>query len=718
MKIEIKQHDLKDCGAACIVSVAAYYNYKIQISRVRQYACTDRTGTSVLGLIRAAEKIGFIAKGVKTTQEYIKKTPLPAIAHIVRKDGDIEYHHYVVVYGIKKGRLLLMDPMSGKLEECNEADFFLVWTGVLILISPSNAFKEGDSTISLYTRFFMLIRTHKKVLLQALIGALIYTVLGLSTSFYLEKITDSVLINHNINLLNSLSVIMILIIVFQLLLSIFQSVIVLRTSQLIDSDLILDYYKHLLKLPQSFFDSMQIGEITSRIGDAVQIRNFVSSTAISLVVNVLIVIFSFALMFTYYWKLALVMVLIIPIYLFLYFISDKLNKKVERKVMQDSASLETQLVESLGSIRTIKQFGLEEYSNNKTESKFVRMLYSLYNSAKCGLFVTSTTEFINKVFLIILLWLGSFYVIKGEISAGELMSFYALIGYFTSPLTGLVQSNKSVRAAIIAFERLFEIMDLEREEKLNKINLRIDMVGDIVFKDVNFAYGTRKLIFEEFNLDIKKGSYVAIVGESGAGKSTLAHLLQNQYPLSSGKILIGGYDIKHIDNNSLRSIISIIPQQIVLFSGTILSNIAVGESEPEMKRIVEIVRMLGLTEMIEELPNGFYSYIGENGAQLSGGQRQRLALARALYKNPEILILDEATSSLDSISERYVQETIKYLNKQGKTIIVIAHKLSTIKFADKVCVISNGKLVEEGSFEELKSLDGTFNRLWTSQFLN
>lgn len=715
MKETVKQHDMRDCGAACLASVAAHYRLRMPIARIRQYACTDKQGTNVLGLIQAAEKMGFVAKGVKAQKEVLDKIPTPAIAHVVRKSGDMELHHFVVVYGYRKGQVKIMDPAYGTMEFVPAEKFNGEWSGVLVLLEPDDGFEAVDNTVSVWRRFWALVRPNSNVLAQALFGALLYTVLGLSTSIYIEKITDNVLVGGNTNLLNLLGVAMLLILAFQLILGCCQSVMVLRSGQLIDSRLILGYYKHLLLLPQTFFDTMQTGEITSRIGDAVQIRNFINSTAIRLVVNVFIIIFSFALMFTYYWKLALIMLIVIPLYIGLYLITDKWNKRTERRLMEDAAALESQLVESINGVRTIKQFGIEDFSNLKTENRFVKMLYSIYSSAMNAVFSGRSSEAINRIFTIVLLWAGSYFVLEGEITAGELMSFYALIGYFTGPIAELVESNKSVRTAIIAADRLFEIMDLDREQDGDKMDIKPEMSGDVQMSHVSFRYGTRTQVFDDFSIVFKKGQFSAIVGESGSGKSTIAHLLQNLYPIASGKIFIGEMDLQYVSNASLRSLVASVPQQVDLFSGTVLQNIAIGDDTPDIQRVVELSKDLGLLDFIEKLPEGFNANVGENGSLLSGGQRQRLAIARALYKDPEILILDEATSSLDSVSEKYVQQTIAKQREKGKTIIVIAHRLSTVRNADQIFVLAEGKLQEQGKFEQLVAAKGEFFRLWQNQ---
>jgi ATP-binding cassette, subfamily C, bacteriocin exporter len=423
---------------------------------------------------------------------------------------------------------------------------------VLVLLLPNDDFQTGNLKISAFSRFWALFQPHRTVMVQSLVGAIAYTILGLGVSVYIQKITDYVWVGGNKNLLNLLSIGMIILLVLQTLVGSIKSMFALKTGQLIDAQLILGYYKYLLKLPQQFFDTMRVGEITSRINDAVKIRVFINDVALNLVVDVFIILFSFGLMFTYYWKLTLLMLLIIPIYVVLYIVSNRINKKQLRNLMEQSADLEAQLVESLNTMPTIKRFGLEAYANLKTETRFVALLRSVFESGKAGLYISNAMSLATNVFTIVLLWVGSYYVIDRDLTPGELMSFYLLIGYFTSPASGLIGMNRSIQDALIAADRLFEIMDLEREETENKVTLSPEMLGDIHFKGVSFRYGARVQVFQNLNLHIPRGMVTAFVGESGSGKSTLMALLQNMYPLQSGSISIGNFDIKHIDTESLR----------------------------------------------------------------------------------------------------------------------------------------------------------------------
>ena len=711
--ILIKQRDITDCGAACLASIAAYYGLKLPIARIRQMAGTDTKGTNVLGLIEAANKLDFEAKGVRGSLESLSKIPLPAIAHVVVKK---QLHHYVVIYKVTDKTVQFMDPGDGKMHKKTQQEFLEEWTSVLVLLLPNESFAKGNEKVNVGLRFWQLLKPHKSIAIQALFGAFVYTILGLSTSIFVQKITDYVLVDGNRNLLNLMSIIMVLILLLQLFVGTAKTIFTMRTGQQIDARLILGYYKHLLKLPQQFFDTMRVGEIISRVNDAVKIRAFINDVAIGLSVNLFIIVFAFVLMFTYYWKLALLMLTVIPLYFIVYAITNKLNKKIQRKLMENSADLEAQLVESLNAVGTIKRFGLEEHTNHKTETKFVQLLRTVYKSGMNSVFSGTATELIAQVLTIVLLWIGAGYVLDNQITPGELFSFYTLIGYFTGPAASLIGANKVIQDAVIAADRLFEIMDLEIENDAKNINLTKDIIGDITFENVAFRYGTRVNVFDDLNLRIEAKKFTAIVGESGSGKSTLMALLQNIYPIQNGNIFIGKYAIKYLNNASLRNLLSVVPQQIDLFAGNVIENIAVGDYQPDVQRIIDICTQLGIIAFIESLPQGFETYLGENGASLSGGQRQRIAIARALYRNPEILILDEATSSLDSASEQYVQRTINLLLAQQKTIIIIAHRLSTVSKADKIIVLDKGKVVEEGTHHQMLQQNGHYANLWKQQF--
>ncbi|MCC8972866.1 peptidase domain-containing ABC transporter [Bradyrhizobium brasilense] len=709
--IKFKQRDITDCGAASLASVGAFYGCKLPLSRIRQYASTGRSGTTVSGLTQAAQKLGFIAKGVKGGFESLYKIPKPAIAHVIVKEV---LHHFVVIQAIDARWVTIMDPAYGEIRKLSHEDFKTQWTGVLVLLVPADTFKRRDETTSPLVRFARLLAPHREIMAEALVGALVTTILGLSTAIYVQKIVDHVITAGNRNLLNLMSIAMLLILVPQILINLLRSRLVLQTGQKIDVCLILGYYNHILSLPQKFFDSMRLGEIVSRMNDAVKIRSFLNDVSISMLVNVLVILFSFGLMFVYSWKIALVVAISIPLYLSVYWIINRLNRKRQRTIMENAADLEAQLVESLGAVSTIKAFSIESFVNLKVETRFVKTLHSVYSSGLISVFGDNASTFLSTLFTIVLMWFGTTLALDQTVTPGELLSCYTLLGYITRPVASLMQTNRIVQDALIAADRLFEIFDLEPASG-GEIDATKPDLGDIRLENVTFRHGAQPELFQDLSITFRRGEMTAVVGESGSGKSSLAALLQNVYPLEGGRVRIGSYDLQDFSTVSLRKVVAAVPQSIDVFSGSVIENIALGEFEPDIEKVRQLCEQVGLREVIERWPGRYQAYLGENGVRLSGGEKQRLALARALYRDPKILILDEATSSLDSVAEARVVHVVEDLRRAGKIIIVISHRLSTIRGADKIVVLDKGRVIAEGRHADLLIAEGAYARLWRAQ---
>jgi ATP-binding cassette, subfamily C, bacteriocin exporter len=713
-RISVRQQDVTDCGAACLASVASFFRLKISVARIRQLANTDKQGTNMLGMVEAAEALGFSAKGVKGPFECLFNIPKPSIVHVVIGET---YHHFKVLYAINGKTVILMDPGDGKIHKLTHHEFKKEWTGVILLLIPSPNFQPARSESSALSRFVSLIRPHKTIMLQSLFGAVICSLLGLTTSIYVQKIVDHVLIDGNVNLLNLMSITMLLFLFFRIFISITKSIFALKTGQQIDATLVMSYYRHLLNLPQRFFDTMRIGEIISRINDAVKIRVFINNVSLDIAVNLMIVVFTCSLMFLLSWKMALVVISGIPLFLSVYLIFNVVNKRVLRRTMENAAELESHVFESLNTITTIRHFSAAEHTDLKTGTRLYKLLRSIYISSKSSIVAHGAAELIAGMLTIAVLWVGSVMVLNNNFTPGTLLSFYALLGYLVAPVTYLINANQLIQDALIASDRLFQIMDLECEENQEgKVRLTREMIGDIHFRHVDFRYGSRLQVFNNLSLTFNKGDISAIVGESGSGKTSLVAVLENLYPIQAGTVEIGNYNLQHICRDSLREHIGIVPQRVELISGTIAENIAFGELEPDMKRIIDLCGILNMRDFVERIPGAYNALLGEHGISLSGGEQQRLAIARALYRDPEILILDEATSALDATAEAHMRQMIRALKSQGKTVIIITHRFRTIMHADRIFVLHKGKLAEEGDHHLLMAAKGHYFNLWKQQF--
>ena len=685
-----KQRDLTDCGAACFAFVCDHYRLRLPLARLRQELGTNQTGTTAAGLVHAATRLGFTAKGVKGPASALPTVPLPAIAHCL---VDRRLLHYVVLVRWTAKFVRVMDPAVGRVEKWPHERFQAVWTGVLILLAPGGSFVAADRTVTPARRLWRLLQPHRPILLQAFAGAVVTTILGLGLSVYVQKIVDSVIPDGNRTLLDLLGVVMLAVLGFRLVLGWFQSLLSLRTAQRIDATLILGYYRHLMRLPQPFFDTMRVGEIISRVGDAVKIRNFLNASLPALVLNPLILLFSLAAMFFWSWKLAALSLALLPANGLIYWLVDRLNREGQRRVMERSADFDAQLVESLAAQPVLRRFRLEEFSIFRTEMRLVRLLRAAWAMALAAVGSSTATTLVTQTYLIGLLWVGAGLVLDTGLSPGQLMSCYTLAGYLTGPVTALIGLNASIQETLIATDRLFELMDLELEKDQGSIEFSPQHLGDLRLEGVTFRPAGRAVTLRDVTLTLPRGRITALVGESGCGKSTLLALLQRLYEPETGRLFIGEHDLRYFRLASLRRHLAVVPQQTHLLSGTVLENLAPGDDQPDLERLLRLCREVGALEFIEALPQGFLTPLNENGANLSGGQRQRLALVRALYLDAPILLLDEPSSALDARSEEILRATLTRLRVTGRTIVVAAHSRALLTIADRIVTLAAGVVV-------------------------
>ena len=684
-----KQHDITDCGPACLSYVLHWHGLNMPIAKIRQIAGTSQSGTTALGLVETAESCGCEAKGLRCKVEDLNALPLPAIAHIVTSKG---LQHFVVICNVGKKSLRVMDPAIGKVEIWSMESFCADWTNVVIVLSPTQDFKLSDKKERPWLRLMSLLRPHRHVVFQALVGVVLGTLLSLSSAIYIQKIVDNVIIDGNRNLLHLLGVSMLIILLIRVVLGYLQSILILRCAQKIDAGLILGYYRHVLALPQSFFDTMRVGEIISRVRDARAIRSFLTGTVLELIINPMILVFALAAMFAYSWQLAVFSLVLIPANLLVYLASDWINRRYQREIMEHSADFDSQVVESLHSVSVVRSCGLETEMSFKTESRLIRLLRKMWIASRSGLIVGSSGSLITQAFSVGLLWLGASLVMGSHLTAGELMSCNALAGYITGPIVAIIRMNTSLRAATTSADRLYEILDLELEEDNGTTELHLESQFELNFESVDFHYPGRVKTLSDVSFTCSSSQITALVGPSGCGKSTILSLIQRHYNPTEGKINLSGQNIQYLRLQSLRSVITHVPQRIDLIAGTVLENPAPGDPTPNMPRIIELCKQIGIFEFVESLPRGFYTYINENGANLSGGQRQRIAVVRALYSDAKVILLDEPSSALDAASEKMLINTLLQMKADGTMVILAIHNRSLLSMCDQLIEIENGEI--------------------------
>lgn len=711
MKIKyycIKQHDITDCGAACLAIISKQYGLSTSITKIREVAGTDKQGTNAYGMVKAAEQLGFTAKAVKGNQEaFFSEFPLPAIAHVVL-DGTLL--HYVVIHKITKKQVIIADPAKGIVKKSPE-EFFKEWTGVLILIVPAQTFRKGKETKSIFERFWGLLLPQKHLVIDIFIASLVITVLGILGAFYFQFIIDDILPAGIEKNLTVLSIGVVLLKLFAVLLSVLRTQLLVYLSQKLDIALLLGYYDHVLKLPMNFFGTRKVGEIISRFQDASSIRDAISNATLTVMIDTIMAFAGGLILFFKSKILFAIAAFMVMLYGILVLAFNKPYKKANQKQMEDNAQLTSYLVESLNGIQTVKAFNGEQTVQTETEFKFIRLLKSIFKLSRIGNAQEGLKAFVEAVGGVVILWVGAHSVLQGNMTIGSLISFNALLVYFLDPVKNLINLQPTLQTAMVASDRLGEILDLEieKDETQQRKVSPASLKGDISIREISFRYGTRQLVLEHFSMEIKKGQRIAIVGESGAGKTTIAKLLLNLYPYEAGAITVANYALPDIQLECLREKIAYIPQETFLFSGTILDNLTFGIERPNMEDVIRCAQMAQIHEFVNALPLRYETHIDENGNNLSGGQRQRIAIARAMLKKPEILILDEATSNLDAVTEKAIQDTLDSYS-DGMTTIIIAHRLSTIRSCDAIFVMEKGRILESGSHDELMSKERSFYR--------
>ena len=710
----IKQHDYKDCGCACLATICRQYGLKYPISKIREVAGTDKFGTSALGIIQASEKLGFSAKGVKANkpEDIFGEIPLPAIAHVVI---DKTMLHYVVVHKISEKEIIVADPGKG-IVKYNPSDFFNIWTGVLLIMTPTSSFNKGNEVKGVFTRFFDLLKPQKGLLFNIFLASILVTVFGILGSFYFKFLLDDIVPNNLRESLTVFSIGFILLVIFKVITEAFRTQLLIHLGQRLDIPLMLGYYDHVINLPMNFFGTREVGEIISRFNDASKIRQAISGIALTMMIDVFMVLIGGFIL--YYQSPLLFGITIVPLVLYgiIVFTFKSNIEKVNRETMEGNAKLTSYLVESLNGIETIKAFNAEREVNLETEKRFIKFIKAIFKNEYINNIQMSLKSLVKGVFAIVILWIGTIQVLNGKISFGELLTFNALLAYFLNPIENIINLQPTLQTAVVAAERLSEILDLsleKAEDEHKKINPN-SLNGKIEFKNVNFRYGTRQLILKNINMTINKGERIALVGESGSGKTTIAKLLLNFYQCENGEIIVNDYNLLDINVEVLRDKIAYISQETFLFNGTILENLMLGNPYLTYEEIIEACKKAQIHDFINSLPLRYNTLVEENGSNFSGGQKQRLSIARAILRKPEILIMDEATSNLDSITEKAIEKTIHEFS-DGMITIIIAHRLSTIMRCDNIYILEKGEIKEQGNHEELLEKQGRYYELWKEQ---
>ena len=703
----VEQAEEMDCGAACLAMICKHYRIGATLGKLREMANVTTEGATLDSLAQVGESLGFTTHGLQCTYQTLLGFELPFIAHW-------EGYHYIVVYGVSKNQVWVADPGLG-FRKLSVAEFEKGWTGTCLLFTPRADLAQIEATRSPWMRFVRLLRPHKPVLGYLILATLVIQVLGIAPPIILQNILDRVVVHQSHELLNLLIVGFILVQVFMQLTALMRTYLTNFMVRNLDFSMMSQFFQHALSLPISFFAKRRTGDIFARFQENQTIRQFLTQSTISTMLNLLMVFFYFLVLFMYSLQMTLVLLaLIVPMVILTVAITPRI-KQYARRDFEASTDAEAVLMETLNGAETIKAMGIERAIRLKWEQKYAKALNVKYKAQGFEALIGFASQFLHAVTVTSVLWVGANLVLGQQLTIGQLIAFNMLMGSVMAPLMGLIGMWDELHEAGVAMERLGDVLDMEPEQKPEDQPSRIllpSLRGDIRLQDVYFRYGGKETpyVLENISFELKAGETVALVGHSGSGKTTLAKLLVGFYPPSEGKISIDGYNLNLIDKDYYRAQIGYVMQSNLLFSGTVAENIALGESNPDRRRIVEVARLADAHGFISKLPQGYEQTVGERGVGLSGGQIQRLCIARSLYRDPRLLIFDEATSALDTQSETNILRNLSGV-LEGRTALVIAHRLSTIMNADKILVLYQGRIVEEGTHQTLFDRQGMYYQL-------
>ncbi|MGB5711062.1 MAG: ABC transporter transmembrane domain-containing protein [Waterburya sp.] len=698
-----KQQSKSDCGVACLVMIGQYWGKDFSISQLRSVANVDRSGASIKGLITASEYLGFAPRPVQADLKALAKQKLPAIAHW-------KGNHYVVVYRITRERVIIADPSIGR-RSLTRQEFVQDWKGYTLLLTPTAKFKQAPEAKRNLGKYLDLLKPYRLVLFEVLAASLMIQIVGLFTPILTQILLDRVIVQRSTSTLIAIGSGLIIFSLFNIAMSSVRRYLLYHTANKLDLSLIIGFINHTLRLPLGYFETRYVGDITSRISENRKIRRFITGEAITTLLDVFSVFVYIGLMFWYSWKLSFLALIVIPIFAFVTLVFTPLLLRISRENFTAETKERSYLIEALSGIGTIKSMGVERnvrwrWEDLLNESVRInlsgRMIFERLSVS------TSLVQALTSQFTLIF---GVWLVIQDQLTIGQLIAFNMLVGNVVQPFQRLIALWSDFQEILVAVERLDDVIDSPPEEDWSAGNLPAlpAIKGKIRFEKVTFRYNLESEVntIENLSFEVNPGQTIAIVGRSGSGKTTISKLLLGLYIPTEGKILIDEQEINTISLQSLRKQAGVVDQDTFLFGGTILENLTIAHPNAPLTEVKRVCSIAGAAEFIETFPLKYDTKIGEGGSLLSGGQKQRLAIARALLGNPRLLILDEATSSLDAESERIIQNNFNTILK-NQTTLIIAHRLSTVRNADLILVMDRGLLVESGTHQELMARKGQY----------
>ena len=703
------QVDTRDCGVASLAMVFGFYGSYYSLATLRELAKTTQEGTTAFGLVKVAEGEGFDTRAIRADMTLFDEDIIyPFIAHVV-KNGNLM--HYYVVTGCDKKSIHIADPdPSVKMKKMPREQFKEEWTGVSIFIAPTPSYKVHKEKKDSLLSFVPILAMQKGLILNIVIATLIVTIINVIGSYYLQSIIDTYIPEQVKNTLSIVSVGLVIGYILQQLISYSQEYLLLVLGQRLSIDVILSYIKHVFHLPMSFFATRRTGEIVSRFTDANSIIDALASTILSVFLDVSIIIIVSIVLFSQNINLFFISLLALPIYTVIILSFMKPFERMNQETMESNAILSSSIIEDINGIETIKSLTSERQRYQKIDKEFVDYLKKSFTYGRAESVQKILKKLAQLLLNVTVLWMGANLVMDNKMTIGQLITYNSLLVYFTNPLENIINLQTKLQTAKVANNRLNEVYLVKSEfEEKKTVHDLSHFKGDLTLNNVSYNYGYGRDIISDINLTLKAGSKVSFVGISGSGKTTLAKMFVNFFSPSKGDILLDDVNLEDINKESLRSYINYLPQQPYVFNGTILDNLLLGAKEGTTQEdIIRAVQIAEIKSDIESMPLNYQTELTSDGTGISGGQRQRIALARALLTDSQILILDEATSSLDVLTEKKIIDNLMELDK---TLIFIAHRLTISERTEHVIVLDKGKIIEEGTHQDLLDQGGFYAHL-------
>lgn len=694
-----------DHGLAALVVLSRYHGFAVDPAQIaHQYGKTFDTTT----ILRAAQHLGLRAREVASNSQRLNKTALPAIA--IHASGT-----YFIIAKVTGADVLLQNPASGETATLKIDELATEWSGRLILMTRRATLDSLRRRFDV-TWFLGAMMKYRRLLAEVLIASFFLQIFALLSPLFFQVVIDKVLVHRGLSTLDVIIAGLVGIAVFETILTALRTYVFAHTTSRIDVELGARLFRHLMALPVAYFEARRTGDSVARVRELENIRNFLTSSALTLVIDLFFTIVFLVVMALYSMPLTLIVAASIPLYTGISLLSTPLFRRRLDEKFERGAESQSFLVESINGVETLKAMAVEPQMQRRWEEQLAGYVKSSFDVLSLGNLTSQAVQLVNKFTTAGILYVGANAVMATQMTVGELVAFNMLAGRVAQPILRLAQIWQEFHQTRISIERLGDILNAPPEPSITAgQSMPPRMQGAIRFENVSFRYRSDgRHVLDSINLDIPSGQSLGVVGVSGSGKSTLAKLMQRLHIPSQGRVTVDGVDVASIDVAWLRRQIGVVLQESMLFNRSVRENIALSDPAMPMDRVIQAATLAGAHEFIAALPQGYDTIIGEKGVGLSGGQRQRVAIARALVHNPRLLIFDEATSALDYESESAIQANMKAIT-QGRTVVVIAHRLSAVKDCERIITIENGRIVEDGSHETLVGGTGRYAQLWRHQ---